>query len=100
VKSFKELQEEIRGVLSEETDNMEVKVTKIGGDYHARLIDKNGKILDEYACKEKEDIGWISREMLRWQDKMGNSTPQTRAARKRQTGNPVGKVWKVKNKDQ
>jgi hypothetical protein len=71
---------------------MDIKVTKIGKRWHARLIDGN-TILDEMACSLKEDIGWICREMLRWQDKMGNSNGWTSSARRRQTPKSAGKVW-------
>ena len=71
---------------------MNIKVTKIGKRWHARLIN-NGVILDEMACALKEDIGWICREMLRWQDKLGNSNDWTSSARKRQTSQSIGKVW-------
>jgi len=71
---------------------MEIKITKLKNRFHARLI-LHGKILDEMACQMKVDIGHICREMLRWQDKCGNSTPQTRAARKRQTGKHYGRIW-------
>lgn len=72
---------------------METKVTNIKGRYHARLYSDDGQLLDEMACTLKQDIGWICREMLRWQDKLGNSNDQTRAARDRQLADPKGKVW-------
>lgn len=71
---------------------MEIKVTRIKNRFHARLI-LAGKIIDEMACECKQDIGHICREMLRWQDKCFNSTPWTRAARKRQTGKVFGRIW-------
>lgn len=74
---------------------MILKTTNINGIWHARLISDDGKLLDEMACKLKEDIGWICREMLRWQDKLGNSNAQTSSARRRQQPNPKGKVWRV-----
>ena len=67
-------------------------VTKISNKYHARLY-QTDNILDEMACSLKEDIGWISREMLRWQDKLGNANHQTHSARIRQTLPPKGKVY-------
>ncbi len=72
---------------------MNIKVVKIKNKWHARLFGENNEILDEMACSLKEDIGWICREMLRWQDKCWNSTEWTRAARKRQVLPPVGKIW-------
>ena len=69
-----------------------VKVTRIKNRWHSRLL-SNGSILDEMACERQEDIGWISREMLRWQCKLGSIDPFAVAARQRHTTNPVGKVW-------
>lgn len=71
---------------------MFIKVTRIKNRWHARL--KEGEIiLDEMACSLKQDIGWICREMLRWQDKTGNSNEWTSSARRRQISPPIGKVW-------
>ena len=75
---------------------MYIKVTRIKNNYHARLYNQDGRILDEMACKEKQDIGYICREMLRWQNKMGNVTPWTDSARRRQKQDFIGKVWKVR----
>lgn len=72
---------------------VEIKVTSICGRFHARLFADDGTILDEMACSLKRDIGWIYREMLRWQDKLGNSNEQTKSARRRQSLSPIGKVW-------
>ena len=71
---------------------MNIKVTQINGNFHARLFEQE-KILDEMACNLKCDIGWICREMLRWQDKLGNCNEQTKFARSHQHGYPIGKVW-------
>lgn len=60
---------------------MKIKVTNIKGGYHARLFSDQGKILDEMSCKAKADIGWICREMLRWQCKLGSTDPWARNAR-------------------
>jgi len=70
----------------------EIKVTKIKNRWHSRLIE-NAEVLDEMACSEKQDIGWISREMLRWYDKNGGVSDFTSSARKRQVNDPVGKIW-------
>lgn len=79
-------------------NDLEIKVTNIGGDYHARLIN-DGKVIDEMACKEKRDIGYICREMLRWFSKCGGFNAWAESARTRQNSSsfPVGKVWSVKN---
>lgn len=73
---------------------MKIKVTLINNRYHARLT-QDDNLLDEMACAEKQDIGWICREMLKWQDKLGNSTPWTVSARERHNldPKPTGKIW-------
>jgi len=75
---------------------MDIKVTKIKDDWYVRLLADSGIVLSEMACNLKEDIGWASREMLRWQDKMGNTNDWTSFARQRQVNDPKGKVWKIK----
>jgi len=75
----------------------EVKVTKINNRYHARLV-KLGKCIDEMACELREDIGYISRYMIRIEDKSGGDE-FTSASRYRLNtnpdnfGGPKGKVW-------
>lgn len=74
---------------------IDIKVTKIKNRWHARLL-QNNIILDEMACNDKRDIGRICRCMLRWQDKTGNSSELTKAARMRANEDPekpYGKVW-------
>lgn len=70
----------------------EIKVTKIGSKFHSRLFIED-KLFDEMACILKEDIGWISREMLRLADKYGYSNNHTSSARQRQKSAPQGKVY-------
>lgn len=70
----------------------EVKVTKIKDRWHSRLI-LDGKVIDEMACSDPLDIGWISREMLRWYSKSGADSEFADAARHRQTPGPISKVW-------
>lgn len=68
---------------------MNIKVTNINKVFHARLYEGD-RILDEMTCKSKSSIGWICREMLRWQDKLGSTTPWATSARAKQTeGRPV-----------
>lgn len=75
---------------------VEVKVTKIGKRWHARLV-RTGHILDEMACSNKRDIGYICREMLRWFSKLGGVSKLAESARRRQKGVPVGTVWHWKD---
>lgn len=72
----------------------EVKVQRINNNYHARLF-VNGKFYDEMACKEKQDIGWICREMMRWADKdiVQNSHTSSARSRHNKDSKPIGKVY-------
>lgn len=72
----------------------EVKVQKINNNYHARLF-VDGKLYDEMACKERQDIGWICREMMRWADKDIVTNAHTSSARTRHNhdANPIGKIY-------
>jgi hypothetical protein len=69
-----------------------IKVTRIGARWHARLMD-GITVLDEMACSCRQDIGWISRTMLRWFDKTGGVSLFASAARRRTICGPVGQVW-------
>lgn len=70
-----------------------IKVTRIKNRYHSRLIAGGIAVVREMACVNKCDIGWISREILRWYDKLGGVSKFAAAARVRQRGKPIGKVW-------
>ena len=70
-----------------------IKVTKIKNRWHSRLL-LGDKVLDEMACIDSCDIGWICREMLRWYVKTGGVSVYADATRKRQVNvNPISKVW-------
>ncbi len=74
---------------------MNIKVTRINNNWHARLI-VNDVVVDEIACENRVDVGWCCREMMKWADKMGRlSTEHTAAARRRHNfdNQPVGKIW-------
>jgi len=75
-------------------DEYDIKVTRISDKWHARLF-KGGTIRDEMACSDKQDIGWICREMLRWASKTGADSGFSEAARGRQTGKPKGEVFYI-----
>jgi hypothetical protein len=66
----------------------DIKVTHIGNEYHARLF-ADGKLVDEMACKNKEDIGWVCREMMRWYSKMGGDSAHAENARERHNEEPT-----------
>lgn len=80
------------------TPELVIKVTKISNRWHARFMLKS-KVLDEMACANSYDIGWICREMLRQYDKMGGESLFATAARERQQASPKGKVWSKKQLD-
>lgn len=74
-----------------------VKVKRIGDRYHARYYVDN-ILISEYMCYMKCDVGVMCREMLRWADKTGKSTPFTSAARQRANedyGKSRGKIVKI-----
>jgi hypothetical protein len=75
-------------------EDYNIKVTHIGNKYDARLFRGTG-LRDEMACEEKQDIGWICREMLRWASRTGSGSKLAESARSRQTGKPKGKVFYI-----
>lgn len=83
----------IEKLISENVEP-EIRVTKIGNKWHARLL-YGEEVRSEMSCDDRADIGWISRELLRMDDKMGGTSKFASAARSRQTGGPVGKVRRI-----
>ena len=73
-------------------DKLSVVVTREGSRW-VGVLSVNGKEYDRSACALKSDIGWMCREMLRWYDKLGGNSAWAKSARRRQRGNPTGKVW-------
>lgn len=73
---------------------LDIQVTKIGNRWHARLV-KGDVVLDEMACSERVDIGWICRKIMRWADKGFDQDEFTSASRYRHNkdSQPVGKIW-------
>ena len=72
---------------------IEVRVTKIKNRWHARLF-YNEIVIDEMACDNKLNIGFICFTMLRWADKLGFVSPMAHAARQRQKAEAFdGKIW-------
>lgn len=63
---------------------LDTKVTRINDKFHIRLINTDtNKVLDEMACMERMDIGYCIREMMRWHDKMGGTSPMADSSRHR-----------------
>lgn len=81
-------------MLRDRKDTLDIRVTRVNNRYHARLFCE-GRVIDEMACECRSDIGWICREMLRWDDKLGGGTAWASAARHRQTSTALlaGRVW-------
>lgn len=77
-----------------EQQDLEIKVTRIADRWHARVF-SGDMVLDEMACKEKRDIGYICRELLAFQGRLGWNTPRVEAARRSPKRNtpPAGKIW-------
>lgn len=61
---------------------LETKTTCINGIHHCRLI-KDGVVIDEMACKEKEDVSFCFRYMFRMYDKTYGDSPMADASRHR-----------------
>lgn len=61
----------------------EIKTTRIKDRYHVRLY-VNGEVFSEMSSDEKQDIGFLAGEQLRWADKLGIDSPMASASRKRQ----------------
>ena len=74
----------------------EISVTTINGRHHARLYYKDD-VIDEMACEEKADIGYICRTMMRWADKCGGDafTNASRDRRNVDLSSPEhrGRIW-------
>jgi len=63
---------------------LETKVTFINDKYHCRIIRKSdGKVIDEMACKLKEDVSFCFRYMFRMYDKCWGDSPMADASRHR-----------------
>lgn len=78
-------------------DEISIKVTTINGRHHARIYREDGTVHSEMACAEKQDVGYICRELARWYDKRGGESEQCSASRdrsaKKKQPQPVGRIW-------
>ena len=74
------------------TEPLSINVTRHQNRWLVVLLN-NGVEESRAMCALKRDIGWVSRELLRWFVKLGGVSAFASAARKRQTAGPVGKVW-------
>lgn len=74
-------------------EHLETKVTTINGRYHCRLL-KREKVLNEMACKLKEDISFCIRYMMRMHHKGDATSSMADASRHRgKNQTPKGKIW-------
>ena len=81
------------------------KVTYINGNFHCRLIDKRTEeVKNEMACRDKQDIGYCIRYMMRMHHKCGGTSHMADRSRHRiwekaysagenHINKPAGKVW-------
>ena len=60
----------------------EIKVTRIKDRFHVRCF-VNGRLYSEMSSDERQDIGYLSKEQLRWVSKMGIDSPMAEASRAR-----------------
>jgi hypothetical protein len=60
----------------------EVKVTRIGSSYHCRVF-TNGILNQEAIAKDQSEIGFVCKDLLRWEDKCGNISDFASSARER-----------------
>ncbi len=74
---------------------LDINVVNINNRFHARLYDReSGSIIDEMACKQKQDISYICGIMLRWADKLGYVSPMASSSRSRMKNiQEKGKIW-------
>lgn len=64
--------------------NHEIKVTHLGDGIYGCRCFLNGELNCEYRAKGKESIGKACREMLRFEDKLGNWSDFAGSSRTRQ----------------
>lgn len=60
----------------------EVKVTRIGDVYHCRVF-TNGELNQEAIAEDQSQIGYVCKDLLRWEDKCGNISAYATSARSR-----------------
>jgi hypothetical protein len=60
----------------------EVTVTRIGGIYCCRVY-TNGLLNQEAIAQNQSEIGYVCKDLLRWEDKCGNISAFASSARER-----------------
>ena len=75
------------------TEHVTSRVTRIDDRYHCSLME-NGKVVDEMACRLKQDTGYCIKYMLRMYDKCGGTSKMADKSRHRKPlPKPQGKIW-------
>ena len=80
-------------------EKLRTKVTFIKDRFFVRLLEDD-LVVNEMACKNKEDISWCCNYMLRWFDKLGGESKMASASRSRWYKNKLesgGKIWYEKD---
>lgn len=80
-------------------EKLRTKATFIDDRYYVRLLEDD-LVINEMACKRKQDIAWCCKYMLRWYDKLGGSSKMASSSRTRWHKNehePKGKIWYEKD---
>jgi len=80
-------------------EKLRTKTTFIKDRFHIRLLE-NDLLINEMACRDKIDIGWCCKYMLRWYDKLGGMSKMASSSRDRNCKNytePVGRIWYEKD---
>jgi hypothetical protein len=79
-----------------------VTVRRTGSGWNVRVF-ANGSLNQESWVERRRDVGVVSRQMLRWEDKNGNWSDFAVAARKRLNAvppdGPYGRVHSIKVSD-
>jgi hypothetical protein len=79
----------IKNALKKVEEDPEIKITHIGKRWHACLY-HNNILIDEMACELKVDINIICKELLRWYNKIGDSSSMDRNNVRLEA---EGKIW-------
>ncbi len=79
-------------------EHLRTKITFIKNKFHVRLLEDD-MVINEMACRLKQDTGYCSKYMLRWYHKLGGMSVMAESSRHRQKGHfaPIGKVWYEKD---
>lgn len=80
-------------------EKLRTKATFMKNRFHVVLLEDD-MVINEMACRIKQDIRWCCRYMLRWYIKIGGVSKTASASRRRAHKNsltPAGKIWYEKD---